>query len=59
MNADINDSRETSSNSVGSFAQVIALTRLLDILQHQGPVDHFHVGLNLGVQVSVVLGFVS
>ena len=59
MNADINDSRETSSNSVGSFAQVIAFTRLLDILQHQGSVDHFHVGLNLSVQVSVVLGFVS
>ena len=59
LNADVNNSREASSNSIGSLAQVISFTRLLDIFQNQRSVNHFHIGLNLSVQVSVILWFVS
>ena len=59
LNADVNHSRESPANSIGRLAQIVAFTRLLDVLQHQGSVNHFHVGLNLSVQVSVILGFVS
>ena len=59
LNADVDNSREASSNSICSLAQVISFTRLLDIFQNQRSVNHFHIGLNLSVQVSVILWFVS
>ena len=59
LNADVNNSGESSSDSIGRLAEIISFTGLLDILQNQRPVYDFHVGLNLRVQVSVILWFVS
>ena len=59
LNADVNNSGESSSNSIGRLAQIVSFTRLLHILQNQRPVNDFHIGLNLSVQVFVILGFVS
>ena len=59
MNADVDNSRESSSDSIGSFAEIVTLTGLLDIFQHQSSVDHLDIGMDRGVQVSVVLRLVS
>ena len=59
LNANVDDSRESSSDSIGSFAEIVTLTRLLDIFQHQSSVDHLDIGMDRGVQVSVVLRLVS
>ena len=59
LNTDVNNGGQSTSNSVGSFAQIISFAGLLDILQHQGPVYDFHIGLDLRVQIFVVLRFVS
>ena len=59
MNANVDDSRESSSDSICSFAEIVTLTRLLDIFQHQSSVDHLDIGMDRSVQVSVVLRLVS
>ena len=59
LNADINNCGESSTNAIRSFAQIVSLTRFLDILQDKGTVNDFHIGLNLRVQVFVILRFVS
>ena len=59
LNTDVDDSREASSNAIGRLAEVVTFTGLLDILQHKSSVNDLDIGLDLGVELSVVLRLVS
>ena len=59
MNTNVDDGRETSSNSVGCLAEIVTLTGFLDILEYEGSVNNLDIGLDLGVELSVILRLVS
>ena len=59
LNTDVDDSREASSDAIGRLAEIVTFTGLLDILQHKSSVNNLDIGLDLGVELSVVLRLVS
>ena len=59
LDTDVDDCWKPSTNSVGWLAQIIALVLLLNILHHQSSVDHFDIGLDVGVEILIVFRFVS
>ena len=59
LNTDVDDSREASSDAICCLAQIVTLTSLLDIFQHQSPINDLDIGLDLGVELSVVLRLIS
>ena len=58
MNTDVDHGGEASSDSICRLAQIVALAGLLDVFEHQSSVNDLDIGLDLGVQLSVVLGLV-
>ena len=54
MDADVNDGRETASDSVGGLAEIIAFAGLFDVLQNQSSVDNFYIGVDLSVKIAIV-----
>ena len=58
MNTDVDNGGEASSDSICRLAQIVALAGFLDVFEHQSSVNDLDIGLDLGVQLSVVLGLV-
>ena len=56
---DVDDSREATTDAIGRLAEVVTLVLLLDVLHHQRSVDHFDVGLDVGVEVLIIFRLVS
>ena len=59
LNTDVDDGGEPSSDSIGRFAEIVALTGFLNIFEHQSSINNLDIGLDLGVELSVVLRLVS
>ena len=59
LNTNIDNSRETSSNSICSFAKIVSFTGLLNIFQNKSSINNFNIGLNLCVKISVIFWLVS
>ena len=59
LHTDVDDSREATTDAISRLAEVVTLILLLDVLHHQRSVDHFHIGLDIGVEVLIIFWFVS
>ena len=59
LNTDVNDCGEASSDSICCLTEIITLTGFLDIFQHQSPVNNLDIGLDLCIELPLVLWLVS
>ena len=59
LNTNVDDCRETSSNTICSLTKIVSFTGFLDIFKYKSPINNLDIGLNLSVKIFVVLRLVS